>query len=343
MPDGGLSFPLTEPPEPGTAAEIADGVLWCRLPLPMRLDHVNVFALDDGDGWTVVDTGLDWKRCREAWEALLSGPMAGKPVTRVIVTHHHPDHIGLAGMFIDRGAELWTSRTAYLMTRMLVLDEEALPSERSLDFWRGAGMAPGMLEKRAQERPFNFADIVAPIPAGYRRIAAGDTIEAGGRTWDVLTGHGHAPEHLTFWARGEPLVIGGDQLLPSISPNLGVYPNEPLDDPVGAWMDSCRALLPAAEPDQLVLPGHKLPFRGLPARLVQMIDNHVEALDRLRAHLAEPRTAVDCFRPLFGREIDESAFGLALGEAVAHVNHLYLRGEAVRERREDGAWLWRLA
>jgi glyoxylase-like metal-dependent hydrolase (beta-lactamase superfamily II) len=336
-----LRYPHDTPPEEGEAIELADGILWLRLPLPMRLDHVNTFALDDGDGWTLVDTGFDSRRTRVIWERLLSGPLGGKPVRRVLVTHHHPDHIGLAGWFQAQGAELLTTRTAWLLARMLTLDVEPVPGPESLAFWRAAGMPDALLDKRRGERPFNFADIVAPLPLGYSRIRDGDRLTIAGRRWRVRIGHGHAPEHATLWCEDEPLVLGGDQLLPSISPNLGVYATEPAADPVGEWLDSCEGFRPHAREDQLILPGHKLPYTGLPLRLGQMIDNHRGALARLEEHLAAPRTAVDCFPALFKREIGEAEYGLALVEAVAHLNHLLHRGRAARERRADGAWLWR--
>lgn len=336
-----LRYPHDTPPEEGEAIELADGILWLRLPLPMRLDHVNTFALDDGDGWTLVDTGFDSRRTRVIWERLLSGPLGGKPVRRVLVTHHHPDHIGLAGWFQAQGAELLTTRTAWLLARMLTLDVEPVPGPESLAFWRAAGMPDALLDKRRGERPFNFADIVAPLPLGYSRIRDGDRLTIAGRRWRVRIGHGHAPEHATLWCEDEPLVLGGDQLLPSISPNLGVYATEPAADPVGEWLDSCEGFRPHAREDQLILPGHKLPYTGLPLRLGQMIDNHRGALARLEEHLAAPRTAVDCFPALFKREIGEAEYGLALVEAVAHLNHLLHRGRVARERRADGAWLWR--
>lgn len=335
-----LRYPIEAPPAEGEAVEIAEGILWFRLPLPMKLDHVNIFALDEGDGWTVVDTGFDSRRSRAIWEAVLAGPLGGRPVTRLVVTHHHPDHIGLAGWFQARGAELLTTRTAWLMARMLTLDVEEAPSPQAVAFWQSAGMPAEMLATRRAERPFNFADIVTPLPPGYTRIAEGDRLRLGGRHWQVRIGNGHAPEHATLWCEEEALVLGGDQLLPSISPNLGVYPSEPAADPVGDWMESCTRLRPFARDDQLILPGHKLPYRGLPLRLSQMIENHAGALARLQERLAQPRTAVDCFPALFKREIGPAEYGLALVEAMAHLNHLLRNGRAVRTRRADGAWLW---
>ena len=336
-----LAFPWAEPPEEGAAVEVAEGVLWLRLPLPMVLNHVNVYVLDDGDTWTVVDTGFHTKRSVAIWERLLDGPLRGKPVGRVILTHHHPDHVGMAGWFQARfGAEIWATRTAWLLARMLTLDEQELPTAEALAFYRAAGMAPEVFDKRAKERPWNFADVVHPIPLGFRRMVEGDRIAMGGRNWDVRIGHGHAPAHATFWSRDDDLVLTGDQVLPGISSNLGVYPTEPEADPVGEWMTSCERFLQVAEARHLALPGHKLPFTGVPTRLMQLIDNHRGALSRLEAHLDAPRTAHDCFPPLFKREIGEGEYGLALVEAYAHLNHLHQRGRIGRTRREDGAWLW---
>jgi glyoxylase-like metal-dependent hydrolase (beta-lactamase superfamily II) len=339
-----IRYPFENVPPPGEAVEVAPGILWMRLPLPMALDHVNVYALRDDDGWTLIDTGLNAKRCRAAWEAALKGPLAGAPVKRVLVTHHHPDHVGLAGWFQKNGAELMMTRTAWLFARMLALDVQDVATPEQIAFWAGAGMDPEILQARRTERPFNFADVVAPMPLGFTRIEEGQRLNLGGRDWIVRFGHGHAPDHATLWSEADDIVIGGDQLLPSISPNLGVYATEPDADPVAEWLAACRKLQPFATEDQLVLPGHKLPFTGLPDRLRQMIDNHDGALDRLRGHLREaPRTAAECFAPLYKREIDAGTYGLALVEAVAHLNHLFARGDVTRERRADGAWLWSLA
>ena len=336
-----LSFPFPAPPGEAEAVEVADGVLWLRLPLPMALDHVNCWALDDGCGWTLVDTGIASRRSREIWQATLAGPLAGRPVRRVVVTHHHPDHMGLAGWFqTAHGAELLTTRTAWLFARMLQLDAQDRPAPETVAFWKGAGMDPAVLDQRLRERPFNFADTVAPMPLGFTRIREGDRIAAGGRTWRVRIGHGHAPEQATLWSEDDPLILGGDQLLAGISPNIGVYATEPEADPLADWLESCARLGGLARDDRLVLPGHKLPFRGLPLRMGQLVEGHEAALIRLTLYLATPRTAGDCFAPLYGRQIGGGEYGLALVETVAHLNHLRARGRVRRWRRDDGAWLW---
>lgn len=338
-----IHYPHETPPAKGTAREIADGILWIRLSMPLGLDHVNVYALREPNGWTVIDTGLDTKLNRREWAAIIKDDLRGDPILRVVVTHHHPDHVGLAGCFMAQGAELLMTRTAWLTARMLTLDEEPTPSPEAVSFWRGAGMDEALLSKRLDNRPFNFCDTVYPLPLGFTRLEEGAVHRLGGRDWVVHLGQGHAPDHATLWCQDAPLVLAGDQLLPSISPNLGVYPTEPMADPVAEWLESCARFETMAREDHLVLPGHKLPYHGLPARLAQLSDNHHGALARLREHLrAEPRTAVDCFAPLFKRQIDEATYGLAMVEAVAHLNHLYHLGEVAREMDARGAWVWQL-
>ena len=335
-----IHYPFETIPAEGEVIEVAPGILWMRLPLPMKLDHVNIYALDNGAGWTVVDTGFYSKRGVAIWEKLMAGPLQGRPVTQVVVTHHHPDHIGMAGWFqTEHGAELVTTRTAWLMARMLRLDEQKVPSEEAIAFYMQGGMAADILEQRRRERPFNFADCVAPMPQGYTRIQEGDRVRIGARIWHVRIGNGHAPEHATLWS-DDGVVLGGDQLIASISPNLGLYPTEPGADPVSDWLEACERLKDHATPEQLVLPGHKLPFTGLPVRLRQLIDNHHGALARLKEFLAEPHSAGECFVPLFKREIGGGEYGLALVEAMAHCQHLFLAGHVERRLREDGAYMY---
>lgn len=334
-----MRFPFEQPPSGTEAIEVAQGVLWLRQPLPMALDHVNIYVLDEGDSWTVVDTGFYSKKALTLWQAWLEGPLAGKPVGRVVVTHHHPDHVGLAGWFqSEHGAELVTSRTAWLFARMLQLDEQPRPTQETMAFWRSCGMSDDILAKRAQERPMNFADCVYPMPLGFTRVKQGDQITMGGRAWDVHMGNGHAPEQLTLWSRDDNLVLSGDQILSSISPNIGTYATEPQADPVADWLEACERLSTLAREDHLVLGGHKLPFQGLPARMRHLIDNHHSALTRLEAHLNTPKSATECFAPLFKRTIGDGEYGLAMVEAMSHCLHLWHTGRASREMDSSGTW-----
>ena len=309
----------------------------------MALDHVNVYVIDEGDSWTIIDTGFWSKKTQSIWSDIKEKWFSDKPIDKVIVTHHHPDHVGLAGWFqTEFKADLWMSRTAWLMARMLRLDYQKLPTEETINFWRRAGMDDLILNERATGKPFNFGDSVHEMPLGFKRIIDGEKITLGNRSWIVRVGNGHAPEHLTLWCEDDPIVIAGDQIISSISPNLGVYATEPEADPVQEWLMSCEAFLPFSNDKQLVLPGHKLPFYGLPHRLKQLIENHHSALKRLVAFLKEPQTAVDCFPVLFNRKISDNEYGLALVEAVAHLNHLYRKKIVKRELNSKGAYVYTL-
>ena len=346
MPDpDGLTFPFPDPPAPGASVEVEPGVHWLRLPLDGALNHVNVYALDDrlhgGAGWTLVDTGIDIPAHRAAWEDALAGPLAGAPVARVIVTHHHPDHVGLAAWLTRDGAPLCMTRTAYLLARALTLDVHDRPPAAQIAYWRRAGLSEADIAARAAHRPSNFADTVGRLPPTYLRIRDGESLCLAGRLWTVRTGDGHAPDQATFWSQDGRLVLGADQLLPGISANLGAWVTEPDADPVAEWLESCARLEPHATPAQLVLPGHKLPYRGLPARLKAMQAGHHAALERLLEALADgPHDALSLFPALFGRRVHAGEFALALAETLGHLNHLHRRGAVVRTEGPRGEWLW---
>ena len=335
--DTPLRFPWEEPPAPTEVIEVADGIYWVRSPLPMRLDHVNCYVLDEGDHWTVVDTGLNRDSAREGWTAILNGPLKGKPVGRLVLTHHHPDHLGLLGWFAERGAEVWITRLAYAQARMMQLDDYQTQPPQSVEFRRRAGQPPEGVAEYAKEPPWRLR--VMPIPLGFRAIEEGMTLQMAGRDWTVHFGHGHARDHATFWT--DDIVLAGDQVIPGISSNIGVWAMEPEANPLGDWLESCRRLRRLAEgTDPLVLPGHKAPFRGIDFRLQQLIENHEGALRRIMGALADgPRTAAELFLPIFKREIRGSQYGLALAESVAHMNYLHQSGQVTR-RLVDGAWVY---
>ncbi len=339
-----IRFPYSEVPKAGEATQIYDGVYWIRMALPMLIDHVNIYVLEESDGLTIVDTGLNCSDCRLAWKEILSTKFSKKIVKKIVITHHHPDHIGLLGWFAERyDIEVLISRTSWLLARMLYLENQEKPSAQALDFWKKAGMEKKLFEKKRNAKPFNFSDGVASFPLGFKALNQGDEISLGGKKWRVEIGQGHAPDHITLWGIDSTLIFSGDQVIPGISSNLGVYPTEPLLDTVGLWLASCRRFLSLSKSDHFVLPGHKVPFYGLSIRLKQLIDNHVQAIERIEKKLlTRDCTAVDLFEPIFRRNISEQEYGLALAEAVGHINYFRARNMVTSLTRADGALLFKI-
>ena len=335
----GLTYPFGRSgPEVGELVEVAPGMCWARLPVPGSLKHINIWLLDDNDGVTVVDTGLDIAPCREAWEALLSGPLQGRPLTRILCTHFHPDHIGLAGWLAERfGLRLWMTREEWLFARMLTADIRDMPPPEAFTYWRAAGWDEQRIGAEAEKGWGRFASVVSPVPVAFVRLREGDVIPIGGRGWRVLVGNGHCPEHACLVDDEGGVMIAGDQVLPRITSNVSLSLSEPEADPLGDWLSSIAKL--KGLPDTLlVLPSHGEPFTGLHARLASLDHGHRDRLDALHEHLSEPRRAVDCFGILFGRRIDGNVIGLATGEAMAHLRRLEVEGRATREIRDGVHW-----
>jgi glyoxylase-like metal-dependent hydrolase (beta-lactamase superfamily II) len=329
MPSGkGLVYPCGEPPAPGSISEVAEGVFWVRMPLPFSLKWINLWLLKDDDAWTIVDTGIATEETRLHWRTVFETYLKGLPVKRVIITHMHPDHVGLAGWMVRKfGADLLMSRLEYLTCRTLVADTGREAPSVAIDFYRAAGWDEDALDTY-RVRFGGFGKAVSRLPDSYRRISDGDTIEIGRRHWQVITGSGHCPEHVCLFQPDLNVLISGDQVLPRISSNVSVFPTEPDADPMRDWIASCHKLKAHLPADVLVLPAHNEPFTGLHRRLDDLIDNHESALTRLHQWISQPRRAVDCFSPLFKRTIGPEVLGMATGEAIAHLNCLLGRGLA---------------
>lgn len=338
----GLTYPLGRTgPEPGTLLPLAEGVGWMRSPVPGSLNHINLWVLEDGDGIALVDSGLDIPPAREAWEALFAGPLAGRTVTRIIVTHFHPDHLGLAGWLAERfGVRLWMTRGEWLFARMLTSDVRDTPPREAFAYWRAAGWSEERVAAEAEKGWGRFASVVSPVPLSHVRIQDGDRIRVGARLWRVVIGSGHSPEHACLVDDEGRLMIAGDQVLPRITSNVSLSLSEPEADPLGEWLASIARLRELPD-DLLVLPSHGEPFTGLHARLDALAEGHRGRLDALHDFLAEPRRAVDCFGVLFGRQIEDGSMGLATGEAMAHLRRLEVEGRAVREVRDGAYWFRR--
>lgn len=339
----GLAYPLGRfAPEPGALHELAEGVRWARIRFPGSLGHINSWVLDDGDGVAICDTGVDIPICREDWSAVFSGPLDGVKVARVIGTHFHPDHIGLAGWLSARdGARIWMTRGEWLTAQLACADARDTVPEDVIAMRRAAGWDDVQVDAARAEGWGRMQRMVAPLPIGYRRVQDGEVIAIGDAEWRVVTGCGHSPEHACLVNDAQGLMISGDQVLPRISSNVSLGASEPEADPLGDWLASIDKLLGLSD-DLLVLPAHGEPFRGLHVRLNALRREHEERLDELADFLATPRRAVDCFTKLFRRVIDQNVLGLATGEALSHLRHLEVTGRAVREVC-DGVWWFQAA
>jgi glyoxylase-like metal-dependent hydrolase (beta-lactamase superfamily II) len=341
--DRGLIYPFAEKPQPGEAMEVAPGVLWVRHKMPGQLDHINVWLLEDGAGWALIDTSMNMRESREGWEQVFARYLNGKPVTRVICTHLHPDHCGLAGWLCEKfDAPLYMSRTDYLMVRMLVTDTGKDAPPEGIHFYRAAGFPEEAIEKYRQ-RFGGFGHAVYRLPQSYLRLQEGEALVIGTRTWRIVTGKGHAPEHVCLWSEADGLFISGDQILPRISSNVSVFPTEPDANPLQDWLDSCARLRDLLPDETLILPAHNEPFRNVKKRLQALIDDHENGMAKIMAMLDEPRRAVDVFPALFRARITGSNYMMATGESIAHLNCLMVRGLTAREVGPDGVVYYKRA
>ncbi len=313
-----------EAPEYGETITIAPGLDWLRLPLPMALDHINIYILHDEDGLTIIDAALKTDTLKALWKKVLA--QYDKPLKRVVITHYHPDHIGLAAWLAEEyGAELIMTRMTYLLTRMLQLDVQERPRPQQAEYWKRAGYPQDWIDERMSKRPFNFLDSTEALPIGVRTLLEGDEFEAGGRKWTARFSGGHAPDHLSLWS--DEFVLIGDHCLPAITPVISVFATEPNADPLSEFMQSSLKLAQFADDQTLFWPGHNRPFLGGRSRLEALAHHHEKALARLMDALAEPKTMIDCYPLLFRRKITPQVEGFAISEATAHFNHLRLQGK----------------
>ena len=347
-----LDYPLgTAMPEPGRTMDVAPGVRWVRMALPFALDHINLWLLRDRldgpngkqDGWSIVDCGIANDATRAAWEQVFASELQGLPVLRVIVTHLHPDHIGLSSWLTERWSSaehecrLWISGTDYNGARMSS-NPAAKASVLTPAFAQSHGITDAVALDMIKTRGGHYATMVPKVPEHFRRMIDGDVIRIGEHDWHCHVGYGHAPEHISLHCPALGVLISGDMVLPRISTNVGVHENEPEGDPLRRYLDSIERMraLPA---DSLVLPSHGRPFKGLHTRIDQLQAHHEERLAEVMQACAEgPQTAADLLMVLFKRKLDLHQMTFAMGESIAHLHALWHAGRLVRRRGLDGVY-----
>lgn len=337
-----LDHPWPAPPPAGSAIDVAPGIKWLRMPLPFKLDHINLWLLEDGAGWTAVDTGIGLEPTRELWTRVFATELQGRPISRVIVTHFHPDHMGNAGWLCDRfRVDLWCTQAEWLSANLAWRQRNGDDLDRRLTHYRSHGFDEGAIEQ-FRRRGTQYPDVVPTLAPEYRCLRDGDVVTIGGRRWDVFTVHGHAPEHACLWCPDARVLISGDQVLPKITTNVSVWADQPRGNPLRLYLDSFDRFQPI-EAETLVLPSHGLPFHGLHARIEQLRHHHDARLTQTLDALVEPRTGVELIPVLFKREMDVHELGFAIGEVLAHVHLLESRGAVTRLTGEDAIHRFRQA
>ena len=336
-----LQYPLDDAlPAVGGALDVAEGVKWVRMSLPFALDHINLWALrdrlDGREGWTLVDCGITNDATKQAWESVFANEFDGLPVLRVVVTHMHPDHIGLAHWLTERWStpeqvcRMWISATDYNTARLASTVNTGVGGDAAARFMAGHGMSDPAAIERIRGRSNYYASMVPAVPTRYRRLMDSDVLQIGGRAWHCHAGYGHAPEHMALHCPELGLLISGDMVLPRISTNVSVIEIEPEANPLKLYLDSLDRMR-AIPADTLVLPSHGRPFVGLHTRIDQLQAHHDERLAEVIKACAEaPQTAADILPVMFRRPLDLHQTTFAMGEALAHLNLLWLDGRLKR-------------
>ena len=345
--EAALTYPFATVPKPGEVFEVAgepgNRVRWLRMNLPFALDHINLWLLedeiDDVPCWTVVDCGVGTEPTRAAWETIFASQLDGKPVKRVIITHSHPDHVGNAewirARYADHGCMLTATAGEYFWSRIMQQGMSGFDNDAQVAHFRRNGLSAAMCDEIERGRKRYFASLVPSVPDTFVRMRDGDTLTIGGRSWLVYCGYGHSNEHASLFCPALDIVISGDMLLPRISTNVGVWPNEPQANPL-KWFLDALTLYERMPRDVLVLPSHGRLFRGARERVAQLRAHHDARLAETLAVCDKPASAADIIPVMFQRELDAHQSTFAIGEALAHLHYLRAAGQVRSETGADG-------
>jgi glyoxylase-like metal-dependent hydrolase (beta-lactamase superfamily II) len=329
--------PPTEPPPVGIPQELVPGIFWFRVPLPYLFDHINIYLFEEPDGWTVWDTGVDMSACREIWTQLLAGFFAGKPPIRVICSHFHPDHMGLAGWLDAQfGTPIYMTMGDYLLGRLLQAGPEPVAAAAEHRQYRRLGLTDAEIAE-IPSRAESYKVFTHQLPGSYRRLAADQHVELGGRHWRVLTGGGHAPELLMLWCAADGLLLSSDQVLPFLVPDVNVIALEPAADPLSLYLGSLAALRAALPDPILVLPSHYLPFRGLHGRILQLERHHADRAALLLGRCRQGgMSAAALAQTLFRRKLNPQRLSAVAESVLAHLHYLLASHSVIVDEDKDG-------
>lgn len=342
-----LDYPLAERlPAAGQTIELAPGLLWLRMELPFALNHINLWLVEDHypavdgsgtvHGWAVIDCGIATDAMRAAWEVIFADALRGLPIVRVLATHCHPDHVGLADWLCKRWqAPLWMSAGEYAFARVMSAGLPGVDGTAATPHFKAHGMRDAAMLEKVDGRRNYYATLVPEVPHSYVRLADGQLVRIGDHDWRVITGFGHSPEHVALYNADLNILVSGDMVLPRISTNVSVMAVEPEANPVRQYLDSLKKFADLPD-DVLVLPSHGKPFRGIHTRLRQLNDHHTARLAEVLSACTQPLSAADIVPIMFPRALDTHQMTFALGEALAHLNLLWKAGNLVRRTDADG-------
>ena len=321
-----VDYPFPDYPASGAVIKVAQGIYWLSTPLPFRLRAINLYLLEDDDGWTIVDCGYSRADVRAQWEQVWASTLQAKPVTRIIVTHFHTDHVGNSAWLSERwNLRPWMTQAEWLTANLAVQNLNNDNIEYRHQFYIANGL------DQAQQEVFQAGAVPysqgVRLPSSFNRLADGDELSIGGRSWKVIVGQGHSPEHASLYCDEIGVLLAGDQLLPEITTNVSVWPSEPEADPLHLFLHSLQRFKAVLRPDTLALPSHRRPFRGVHARIAELEHHHAERLDTLLAVVAKgPVSAGSLLPHLFPPGLDGHQISFAMGEALAHLNYLVNKG-----------------
>ena len=350
-----VDFIDVEIPEPGQWQQVSPGILWLRMPLPFDLDHINLYLIEDYDpvtkaeGYALIDTGIGVSKTQQIWDSLLA--KLDKPLTKVIVTHMHPDHIGMAGYLVDKyRVPFYMSHSEYFVARALCAGSRGASDWQDDEYLVRCGMSADYVANASENRKKSkgLGQIILPIPLQHERLQEGDEIKIGSadsdgtNQWQIMIGRGHSPEHVCLYNAHSKVLISGDHVLPMITPNIGVYSTEPNANSLKMYLDTLPQFKNLPE-DTLILPSHKQPFMGLHTRVDELIAHHHKHLASLKEFCSQGKTIKACLPVLFKRELNEHNMFFAIAEAFSHLNYLYFENILTRDVNDQGQYVFTLS